>query len=786
MVAGKFRSGVKQAVTGNQESDLSGFLISWILTYHDHHKLIRDAVKTGFNTGILGVPKKKKLEQCIPYSNYSELDAAWSRKLREEANTEAGGSGGGTSAAAAASGGHSASAHSGGPTLLKRPRSDLAALSVERPEKQGRRGHTESVAPSRVPDTEDCSASFSEPASNDGDSRLSGSRLSQSLYAAPDRVKPKEPTVRTLRELQVTQPQRWDRVDKDAIREEAIKRCRVRRDTITVTLMQFHIEKPGKDNWLPYQVRPLNEHFVNLLSEKLLARKQPGHNIFVVLVDPEEGLEGPKDFDISKVNQYKYYVLGGNHTAAAKMKAYKKFSIPNEAFLLCSCFVYVGLTLLEARIIATDDNADQQFRLKMSHIQKVEYWHQRYLEEGCIRTQAFKEQLAAEALPIKPGSDLKKTTRAADNYFQIAFRTGELWMMQQKVFTAWEEGKISGQRTGRQLWDPTSIPEMKWSYFRYLQGVPDDVIISVLQRVLDGQLPIEELGFEVTRHKILRIMNAVMCKELGVKDFSEAQRLYPVHATEQRIHGHFTEFSQLLVSLSTSLCQVCGHKTNVRHAGGPRINHIHEHITIGYWNNQGKRSPVNFNTVLDEAGNRRMLSSVLSCGAVSAKLKHPGDGAPVNIYQKPQRLISTLISHLSREYDWVLDLCAGSGTTIACAVKLLRNCGAVELDRRQSFYIPQRIRSLDTLPSPDVEITTVGYHKEPIPGESATTHGELAQVVTNRHAASKASASAAVSAQAEHAPIPDDSSEPDEDLAVVALEGREGQSGGSPLVTSVE
>ncbi|KAL3696720.1 hypothetical protein R1sor_010796 [Riccia sorocarpa] len=680
-----------------------------------------------------------------------------------------GGSAGGTSAGP-----------SGGPPVQKRARSSQVA-PVTRPEKQRRAAEADSVPLSHVPDTEDHSESFSgEPESQGGDSRMSGSRLSQSLFAAPERLKPKEPAVRTLRELQVTQPQRWDRVDKDAIREDAIKRCRVRRDTITVNLMQFHIEKPGKENWLPYQVRPLNEHFVNLLSEKLLARKQPGHNIFVVLVDPDEELQWAEDFDLSKVNQHKYYVLGGNHTAAAKMKAYRKFSIPNEAFLLCSCFFYVGLTHLEARIIATDDNADQQFRLKMSHIQKVEYWHQRYLEEGCIRTQAFKEQLAAEALVIKPGSDLKKTTRAADNFFQIAFRNGELWEMQQKVFTAWEEGEISGQRTGRQPWDPTNIPEMKWSYFRYLQGVPDDVIISVLQRVLDGQLPIEELGTEVTRHKILRIMNAVMCKELGVKDFAEAQRLYPVHATEQRIHGHYTEFSQLLTekvlksltnkaSKSKKLKGVAeeddaddsvdfnsapilpeGHKTNVRHAGGPRINHVHEHITIGYWNAQGRRSPVNFNSVIDDAGNRQMLSSILSCGAVSAKLKHPGDGAPVNIYQKPQRLISALISHLSHEYDWLLDLCAGSGTTTACAVKLLRNCGAVELDRR----------------------------------DSATSQGELAQVVTKRRAASKATTSAAPSTQPEHVSQPDEPAEVSGDLAIVVLEGQIVDSANSPSVPS--
>ncbi|KAL3700939.1 hypothetical protein R1sor_018961 [Riccia sorocarpa] len=244
-------------------------------SYHDRHRVIRDAVKTAINSGLLKAPSKRNVETCIAYPNYAELDVAWSKKVQEAAEVASTGIGETSASIAATSAGVVVSAN-----------------------------------------------------------------------------------------------------------EEAISHCRVRQDTVIVNLRQFHIEKPGKENWLSYQIRPLNEHFVDLLSEKLLARKQPWHNhIFIVLVDPEEGLSCPQDFDMKRVNEYKYYVLGGNHTATAKLKAYKKFTIPNETFLLCSCFVYVGLTLLEARIIATDDNADQQFRLKMSNIQKIEYWHQRFLRK---------------------------------------------------------------------------------------------------------------------------------------------------------------------------------------------------------------------------------------------------------------------------------------------------------------------------------------------------------------------------------------------------------------------
>ncbi|KAL3678485.1 hypothetical protein R1sor_021441 [Riccia sorocarpa] len=275
-------------------------------------------------------------------------------------------------------------------------------------------------------------------------SRQSGSQFSHLRQTVPDSLRPKELSVRTLRETDTTQPQCWDRLDKDNIWEDAISCCRVRQDTVTVNLRHFHIEKPGKDNWLPYQVRPLNEHFVDLLSEKLLARKQPRHNIFIVLVHPEEGLSGPQDFDMKCMNEYKYYVLG-----------------------------------------------------------------------GCIRTQVFKEQLAAEALEVQPNQQLDKLARNNDNFFQIAFRTGDVWDMQQKVFTAWEQGKICGDvKASSKSADPIAVLEMKLSYWMHLQGVPYDFIISFLQRILDGDLLVGELSKEVDRQKILRVMNAVMCREL--------------------------------------------------------------------------------------------------------------------------------------------------------------------------------------------------------------------------------------------------------------------------------
>ncbi|KAL3690012.1 hypothetical protein R1sor_016321 [Riccia sorocarpa] len=274
---------------------VSSLLIDWIQTYHDRHKLIRDAVKTAVKSGLLRVPSKRKVESCLPSPNYAELDSVLSKRLHEAVNKSAG-----PSNPTATSG-----CGSGEPSGLatKNPRTTIASTVgklEKRPTEEVADDITFSAEPSlanRVHGLVD----LGQHSSQGGGSRQSGSQFSHHRQTIPDSLRPKDPQVRTLRELDTTQPQCWDRVDKDSIREEAIQRCRVRQDTITISLRQFHIEKPGKDNWLPYQVRPLNEHFVDLLSEKLLARKQPGHNIFIVLVDPDEGLGGPQDFDKKRI-----------------------------------------------------------------------------------------------------------------------------------------------------------------------------------------------------------------------------------------------------------------------------------------------------------------------------------------------------------------------------------------------------------------------------------------------------------------------------------------------------
>jgi hypothetical protein len=63
---------------------------------------------------------------------------------------------------------------------------------------------------------------------------------------------------------------------------------------------------------------------------------------YLVLVDPME-VPRREEFDRSKCFDYKYYVIGGNHSADARRELMQEYS-NNSLFEIAKCIIYVGLT----------------------------------------------------------------------------------------------------------------------------------------------------------------------------------------------------------------------------------------------------------------------------------------------------------------------------------------------------------------------------------------------------------------------------------------------------------
>ncbi|KAL3680688.1 hypothetical protein R1sor_023644 [Riccia sorocarpa] len=77
-------------------------------------------------------------------------------------------------------------------------------------------------------------------------------------------------------------------------------------------------------------------------------------------------------------------------------------------------------------------------------------------------------------------------------------------------------------------------------------------------------------------------------------------------------------------------------------------------------------------------------------------------------------VINKLLHYFSREDDWVLDLCSSSGTTLVCALQGGRNCVAVELDKRQYFFLASRVYNMKKLPDANTEVTRGHKHSSDV------------------------------------------------------------------------
>jgi hypothetical protein len=92
-----------------------------------------------------------------------------------------------------------------------------------------------------------------------------------------------------------------------------------------------------------------------------------------------------------------------------------------------------------------------------------------------------------------------------DNYFQLGFRTGQVWDLIDEIFTLWENISIKNQRvkkakplicgTSKKGYDIKYIhDDMTITPSRSIQGVKDDkLIITILSRVMSRELSMEEM-----------------------------------------------------------------------------------------------------------------------------------------------------------------------------------------------------------------------------------------------------------------------------------------------------
>jgi hypothetical protein len=281
--------------------------------------------------------------------------------------------------------------------------------------------------------------------------------------------------------------------------------------TFLLNVKQLYKPTEGQEK---YQIR--KPHQLHIQNLKALIRHNPYAHVvdYLVLVDPME-VPTKDAFDRSKCFEYKYYVIGGNHSAEARRELMQEYP-NNPLFETVRCVIYVGLTDGEAKLLAWDHNTDNEYRMSMTFIQRVRFIHNEFSvicggDRSNVDAKFRKECCMEIGFPIdeesvkvknRKGSD---AFRVVDSYFQLGFKTGQIWDLVDEIFNLWENIGIKNQkvRKYKPLIGSTSKtgPEIKnlpddmtITPWRTMQGVKDEkLVIAILSRVRSGELSMEEM-----------------------------------------------------------------------------------------------------------------------------------------------------------------------------------------------------------------------------------------------------------------------------------------------------
>ena len=273
-------------------------------------------------------------------------------------------------------------------------------------------------------------------------------------------------------------------------------------------------------------------HAVHVQNLKSKMKINPHATVvpFLVMVDPEQ-CPTVADFKYSSSDDYTYYVIGGSHSAEARRQLVKEYPL-TPFFKYAECKVYAGLTHEEAKLLAWDHNNDNDYRQKMSCIERIRFFHHEYLDAlqrfGPKLNPGLRRQCLLEVGIAVDESTKSEGLRKYDSWFQLAFRTGEVWDLQDRIFGMWERKEVKGQRAKKAKVDPQVemktksrksdlfieelAEDMKLLPWRSLQGIKDDrLLISVLSRVAAKEFSLDEMVTELQKYVKLKCFSLFLC-----------------------------------------------------------------------------------------------------------------------------------------------------------------------------------------------------------------------------------------------------------------------------------
>ncbi|CAM6088840.1 unnamed protein product [Calypogeia fissa] len=143
--------------------------------------------------------------------------------------------------------------------------------------------------------------------------------------------------------------------------------------------------------------------------------------------------------------------------------------------------------------------------LSMTIIERVRFFHSRFVENGETKSFEFMRQCAMQLQ--MPGCGIrtdKQVVTAYNNYYQLAYRTGRVWRHVEAIFEMWENR----------------------------EGYDEAVIIPVLEKVVSKELSLKDMAREFAKYKLEYMVRQAFVRALDEKNWSQCKINFKKHATD--------------------------------------------------------------------------------------------------------------------------------------------------------------------------------------------------------------------------------------------------------------
>ncbi len=225
----------------------------------------------------------------------------------------------------------------------------------------------------------------------------------------------------------------------------------------------------------------------------------------------------------------------------AKLALFKMYG--RQVYAQVEAHVYAGLTKREMRMLAWSHNIDQEYRKGMSNIDKIRACHTLFLENNMNRTKELRMKCCDE-LDLSYDPNRRDSMAKYDHMFQIAFRTGEIWQLQEKIFDMWQKFEILGQKKAASPVKPKTLKgrpakpsqkslkktagDLNLGHWRALQGLPnEDQMKRLLHRVVGKTLSLEGMYQDGEKIKKLVKVRNVFLQLSGQHDWKTCREMFP-------------------------------------------------------------------------------------------------------------------------------------------------------------------------------------------------------------------------------------------------------------------